>query len=210
MDGSKCAHCLQQCKSALHFGHLPFQSTSGERVVEQLKHLAATTFCNNRGRRGPVTSMGGRGPEGLGRSTGRRSPASRPESMYPRCLYFRSSSMCENRFLELRSTSRTGCCLGTNHVAVQAVGSIGGRLRNHLDLRLFRECLPNYVPRNNRERYHYFVLPVPGDSLSLIGPPSRTPAGHGQKKLAPLTTNPDSTSITSYKGASTDRHSDSG
>src|SRR5262249_13851249 len=81
VEGSKWAHCLQQCKSAPHFGHLLFQSKSEGNVVEQLKQRAATTLCTNRGRRGPVTSMGGRGPDGFGRSPGRRSLGSRSESM---------------------------------------------------------------------------------------------------------------------------------
>src|ERR1700691_3964827 len=93
VDGSKCAHCLQQCNSAPHFGHFPFQSTSPCSAVEQLKQRAATTFCSRRGRRGPVTSRGGRGPEGLGRSGKPRSFESRSESLYPRCRYLRSSSM---------------------------------------------------------------------------------------------------------------------
>ena len=36
VDGSKCAHCLQQCSSELHFGQFPLKSTSGGKVVEQL------------------------------------------------------------------------------------------------------------------------------------------------------------------------------
>lgn len=100
VDGSKCAHCLQQCSAEAHLGQLPFQSRSEGSVVEQLKHRAATTFCKSLGRRGPVTSIGGRGPEGFGRSAGRRSPDPLLESIYPRCLYLRSSSMCLNRLLE--------------------------------------------------------------------------------------------------------------
>src|SRR5712692_8085911 len=60
--GSKCAHCLQQWRAAPHLGQLPFQSTSAGSAIEQLKQRAATTFCKSRGRRGPVTSMGGLGP----------------------------------------------------------------------------------------------------------------------------------------------------
>jgi len=94
VEGSKFAHCLQQCNAAPHLGHLPFQSTPGGNAVEQLKQRAATTFCKSRGRRGPVTSIGGRGPFGFGRSPSGRSLDSRPLSIYPRCLYLRSSSMC--------------------------------------------------------------------------------------------------------------------
>src|ERR1035437_5745024 len=91
MEGSKCEHCLQQWSSALHFGQLPARSVSGGRVVAQLKHREAATCCTSLGRRGPVTSKGGRGPCGL-------DPPSRklllsPESMYPFCLYLRSLSM---------------------------------------------------------------------------------------------------------------------
>src|ERR1019366_7791627 len=91
MEGSKCEHCLQQCSSALHFGQLPARSVSGGRVVAQLKHRDAATCCTNRGRRGPVTSKGGRGPCGLDRSS--RKLLLSPESMYPFCLYLRSLSM---------------------------------------------------------------------------------------------------------------------
>src|ERR1039457_792229 len=91
MEGSKCEHCLQQWSSALHFGQLPARSVSGGKVVAQLKHREAATCCTSLGRRGPVTSKGGRGPCGL-------DPPSRklllsPESMYPFCLYLRSLSM---------------------------------------------------------------------------------------------------------------------
>jgi len=43
VEGSKCEHCLQQCKSALHFGHVPEKSVSGGRAVAQLKHRDAAT-----------------------------------------------------------------------------------------------------------------------------------------------------------------------
>src|ERR1039457_3280141 len=92
MDGSKWEHCLQQCNSALHLGQLPRKSTSGGRVVAQLKHRAAATCWTRRGRRGPVTSRGGRGPVGLGRSAP-KPLESRSVSMYPGCLYLRSLSM---------------------------------------------------------------------------------------------------------------------
>ena len=36
LDGSKWAHCLQQCKAAPHFGQLPRKSMSGGKAVEQL------------------------------------------------------------------------------------------------------------------------------------------------------------------------------
>ena len=36
VDGSKCAHCLQQCSAALHFGHGPLKLVPGGKVVEQL------------------------------------------------------------------------------------------------------------------------------------------------------------------------------
>src|SRR5450759_402243 len=91
MEGSKCEHCLQQCSSALHFGQLPARSVSGGKVVAQLKHRDAATCCTSRGRRGPVTSKGGRGPCGLDRSS--RKLLLSPESMYPFCLYLRSLSM---------------------------------------------------------------------------------------------------------------------
>ena len=85
-------HCLQQCKSALHFGQTPLKSTPAGSVVEQLKQRDAATCCTKRGNRGPVTSIGGRGPWGLGRSS-RNGLESRSESMYPFCLYLRSLSM---------------------------------------------------------------------------------------------------------------------
>ena len=93
VDGSKLVHCLQQCSAAPHLGQLPFQSISPESCVEQLKHLAAATFCSKRGKRGPVISMGGRGPVGFGRSVCRNPLDSLGESMYPLCLYLRSSSI---------------------------------------------------------------------------------------------------------------------
>src|SRR5665811_1245267 len=91
VEGSKCEHCLQQWSSALHFGQLPARSVSGGKVVAQLKHREAATCCTSRGRRGPVTSKGGRGPCGLDRSS--RKLLLSPESMYPFCLYLRSLSM---------------------------------------------------------------------------------------------------------------------
>lgn len=36
VDGSKCAHCLQQCNATPHLGQFPRQSTSEESCVEQL------------------------------------------------------------------------------------------------------------------------------------------------------------------------------
>jgi len=59
--------------------------------VAQLKHREAATCCTRRGRRGPVTSKGGRGPCGLDRSS--RKLLLSPESMYPFCRYLRSLSM---------------------------------------------------------------------------------------------------------------------
>ena len=50
MEGSKCEHCLQQCRAAPHFGQLPSKSISGSSVVEQLKHRAAVTDCTMRGK----------------------------------------------------------------------------------------------------------------------------------------------------------------
>jgi hypothetical protein len=130
VEGSKCAHCLQQCSGDPHLGQFPFQSRSEGSVVEQLKHRAATTFCKSLGKRGPVTSIGGRGPEGFGRSAGRRSPDPLFESMYPRCLYLRSSSMCliDSWILCLRTTADLG---GVHHKLVPrlSVGSFGGFLR---------------------------------------------------------------------------------
>lgn len=61
VEGSKCEHCLQQCSSALHLGQLPAKSVPVGSAVEQLKQRAAATCCTRRGRRGPVTSMGGGG-----------------------------------------------------------------------------------------------------------------------------------------------------
>jgi len=73
VDDSKCAHCLQQCSSALHFGQVPFQAIPLGNCVAQLKQRAAVTGCTSRGRRGPVMSMDGFGPWGLGLSSPRRS-----------------------------------------------------------------------------------------------------------------------------------------
>jgi hypothetical protein len=61
-------------------------------VVAQLKQREAATCCTRRGRRGPVTSKGGRGPWGLARSS-RNGLVSRSESMYPFCRYLRSLSI---------------------------------------------------------------------------------------------------------------------
>ena len=36
VEGSNCEHCLQQCSSALHLGHVPLKSTSLGSGVEQL------------------------------------------------------------------------------------------------------------------------------------------------------------------------------
>ena len=36
VDGSKCAHCLQQCSAALHFGHRPLKSVPVGSAVAQL------------------------------------------------------------------------------------------------------------------------------------------------------------------------------
>jgi len=36
VEGSKCAHCLQQCSAALHFGHVPLKSVPAGNVVAQL------------------------------------------------------------------------------------------------------------------------------------------------------------------------------
>jgi len=36
VDGSKCAHCLQQCKATEHLGQLPFHTISDGSAVEQL------------------------------------------------------------------------------------------------------------------------------------------------------------------------------
>jgi len=36
VEGSKCEHCLQQCRSALHFGQAPLNSMPLGSVVEQL------------------------------------------------------------------------------------------------------------------------------------------------------------------------------
>ena len=68
VDESKFTHCLQQCSATPHLGHLPVKSVSGAKATAQLKHRAAATVCTKRGSFGPVTSIGGFGPEGLGRS----------------------------------------------------------------------------------------------------------------------------------------------
>src|SRR5262249_18326227 len=73
VDGSKYAHCLQQCREAWHFGHSAGKSPLAGNVVEQLKQRVAVTGCTSRGSRGPVTSIGGRGPWGRGRSSRRAS-----------------------------------------------------------------------------------------------------------------------------------------
>ena len=36
VEGSKCEHCLQQWRAALHFGQVPVKSTPGGNVVAQL------------------------------------------------------------------------------------------------------------------------------------------------------------------------------
>jgi len=68
VEESKFTHCLQQCKAAPHFGHLPVKSISGAKATAQLKQRAAATFCTNRGSLGPVTSIGSLGPDGRGLS----------------------------------------------------------------------------------------------------------------------------------------------
>jgi hypothetical protein len=50
-----------------HFGHGPSNIVPGGSVVEQLKQRDAVTACTSLGRRGPVISIGGRGPAGFGR-----------------------------------------------------------------------------------------------------------------------------------------------
>jgi hypothetical protein len=62
-------HCLQQCSGELHFGQFPLKSMSPVSIVEQLKQRDAVTLWTRRGSRGPVTSIGGRGPCGRGRSS---------------------------------------------------------------------------------------------------------------------------------------------
>ena len=73
VEGSKYAHCLQQWSAVWHLGHSAGKSEPAGSVVEQLKQRAAATACTKRGRRGPVTSIGGRGPGGRGRSSRRSS-----------------------------------------------------------------------------------------------------------------------------------------
>lgn len=95
-------------------GQLPRKSTSTGNVVEQLKHLDAVTDCTMRGRRGPVTSSGSLGPCGRGRSP--RDPfESRSVSMYPRCLYLRSSSMTA-ALLVVKTLSRRPLVCGGEEV----------------------------------------------------------------------------------------------
>ena len=36
VEGSKCEHCLQQWRSALHLGQVPVKSVSAGSIVEQL------------------------------------------------------------------------------------------------------------------------------------------------------------------------------
>jgi len=43
VEGSKCEHCLQQWRSALHLGQLPEKSVPGGKVVAQLKQRDAAT-----------------------------------------------------------------------------------------------------------------------------------------------------------------------
>ncbi len=50
---SKKRHCLQQCNSAWHFGHVPLGSNPGVRTAPQLEHRARVTVPTMRGVRGP-------------------------------------------------------------------------------------------------------------------------------------------------------------
>src|ERR1039458_197762 len=56
VEGSKCEHCLQQCRSALHLGQAPEKLTSGGSAVARSEEREAATCCTRRGRRGPVIS----------------------------------------------------------------------------------------------------------------------------------------------------------
>lgn len=93
VEGSKCAHCLQQCNAEPHLGQFARKSAPVGNVVAQFQHRDAVTVCTIRGSLGPVISMGSLGPGCLGRSSRPRPFISRSTSMYPRCLYLRSSSM---------------------------------------------------------------------------------------------------------------------
>src|ERR1039458_6006708 len=100
-------------------------------AVEQLEQLEAATCCSRRGKRGPVTSMGGRGPCGLGLPS--RGPLpSRSVSIYPCCLYLRSLSMEIYSVSEGEESLRLSNQLfransNTNHARRRPVHGPGGR-----------------------------------------------------------------------------------
>src|SRR5205814_3564390 len=58
---SKKRHCLQQCNSAWHLGHVPLGSKPGVRTAPQLEQRARVTVPTMRGVRGPNWSAP-RGP----------------------------------------------------------------------------------------------------------------------------------------------------
>jgi len=186
VDGSKCEHCLQQWRSTLHFGQVPVKSVPGGRVVEQLKQRAAATCCTKRGKRGPVTSMGWRGPWGLGASP--RGPrASRSLSMYPFCLYLRSLSMgrllrrlldverCrENSFMRKIENSKRGCAPGIDRGRAPGIDQSPRQLTLHR-AKVLRVGLPEEIPRGSRGT----LIPLIWDPLKC-----QTHIYHGLKQFA--------------------------
>lgn len=76
---SKNEHCLQLWSSAPHRGHLPSTSTCEGRIAAQEAHRQTERCAGIAGVRGPKVS---------GLLAGRSLRSSRPESIYPFCLYF--------------------------------------------------------------------------------------------------------------------------
>src|ERR1700676_1557121 len=89
LDGSKCSHCLQACRSNPHFGHCP---TGSVRFCSSAPHSAQRETVRVPG------MFIGRGPNVFsffgadGFSNSFFGPA--PESWYPRCRYLRSDKKC--------------------------------------------------------------------------------------------------------------------
>src|SRR6266478_6093926 len=89
---SKKRHCLQQCNSNWHLGHVPLGSNPGVSTAPQLAHRARVTVPTMRGVRGPNWSAPRGPPAGGLRSWDLSFFSFFSASRYPRCPYFRSTN----------------------------------------------------------------------------------------------------------------------
>src|SRR5579885_3217335 len=93
---SKNRHCLQQCNSNWHLGHVPFGSKPGTSTAPQFEQRARVTVPTIRGVRGPSWSIPRGPPEGGRRSRPFSFFSFRSASRYPRCPYLRSTDASVN------------------------------------------------------------------------------------------------------------------